>query len=109
MYQAGELNQRINIKRRTQTADGHGGFTESFADYKTGVPAKLRRKSEKEKRDFDRNNPQSTVKFVIHNRTDLLHNDTVEHNGIEYNIINIPPYNSFDLYLELECESGVAV
>lgn len=109
MYSAGELNQIINIKRRVKIADGAGGFTESFSYFKRNIFAKLKQKKAGEKRDFDRNNPKNSTIFVVHNQQGFNNTDVIEHNGIDYNIINMPPYNSLGLYLEIECESGGAV
>ena len=105
-YRAGELDQRITIKRETLTTDNMGGSTTTDTDV-ASVWAHVRPRSGRELGIHDKVEAPAMYLFVIRYRSDLLENDRIVWDGQEYNIRVIRSKGGRKLYLEIDAERGV--
>lgn len=75
MLAAGSLRQRVTIEARTQTPDGHDGYTESWASLYARVPAQVRplagRDLERARQIDPRVSHELTLRYWRDYRTDL--------------------------------------
>lgn len=103
----GSLRQRVTIQTLTKTADGIGGWTQSWATLAT-VWADLFPLSGREI--YSQGQVQSPVthKCVIRYRDDVTTKHRVSYNGNPYNIRAVLNLNERSEWLELHLESGVA-
>lgn len=103
---AGQLDQRITIKRASLVSDGAGGSTKSWTIVCT-VWAATRFAGGKEMLSETRNNATALIDFTIRNRTDIIEGDKITWNGIDWNIRVIAFDNSRSHYLKITAERGV--
>ncbi len=110
MKGAGRLSERITLQRMTETPDGIGGSTKSWADFSQApnVWADVVSKAGRESISDDRMNATFTVLFTIYNRSDVTELDRILWNGTPYNIRGIRRNGWTELKLVIEAERGVA-
>lgn len=108
MYDIGELDQLIDIKRKTLASDGMGGQTVTITNVAQNVWCKPRALSGKEVLKYDQMTASSMTAFVMRYRTDVLPADYLVWNSENYNIRYIAPASERDLYIVIEAERGVA-
>lgn len=105
----GELDQRVELQQFTRTPDGQGGFTETWAVVDT-VWAQVRALRGSERNHGERLAAEGGYRVVIRYRDDV--NATWRMRWVNRDrLMNIrfPEDNGGrDLYLVLECGSGVA-
>ncbi|MGE4340357.1 MAG: phage head closure protein [Pigmentiphaga sp.] len=106
-YSAGELNQRVTLRKEVKSDDGMGGNTSSWQDIAT-VWAKVRPMTGNEREHSDRLNAAANYLILIRDRSDVDENCVVTWKGTTFNIrfAKVDPRSRF---LALECEKGVAV
>lgn len=106
-FAAGELDQRVTLRRETRTSDGMGGDTATWTDIAT-VWAKVRPMTGNEREHSDRLNATANYLIVIRAREDIDERCIAVHSGTKYNIrfVKREPRSRF---LALECERGVAL
>lgn len=107
VYRAGELDQRIEIKREALTPDGMGGDDLALNTLVT-TWAHVRPLGGSEREDWQQLSAQHAYLFVIRLRTDLQADDRIVWDGDEYNIRAIKGRGGRAMYLEIEAERGVA-
>jgi SPP1 family predicted phage head-tail adaptor len=107
MYNVGELDKRITIRRETRTADRIGGYDITLSTVAT-VWAHVRPKAGTESIRADRVEAKNMVLFVIRWRDDVLESDRITWDGVDYNIRAILRRGGRKLYLEIEAERGAA-
>lgn len=107
---AGNMDQRITLRRLTRTSDGAGGFTKTWADFETNptVWAGVTFRAAKEDLQEGRPNASQLVNFEIYNRDDVSELDALIWEGETYNIRVIRRYGSRPLKMWLDAERGVA-
>lgn len=102
----GLLDQRITLQRRTETADGGGGVSRSWATLAT-VWASVKAKASRESVSEGRMSAVFAVMFTIRNR-DVRETDRISWNGEVYNIRGVMREGTRPLYVVVEAERGVA-
>lgn len=106
MYRPGEMDKRISIIRETRTDDGLGGVTVTESTVDT-VWAHARPMNGNEQDIHDRVNGQALYLFVIRYRSDILESDSIQWEGVKYNIRFLKSKGPRNLYLEIDAERGV--
>jgi len=106
MYQAGELDQIINISRWLYTDDGQGGQEKQLSVICYDLYAKQRPMTGNESDRYDKLNAVGMSVFVIRYDDDIKENDLIEWNGKKFNIRYLKDYGSRSLYLEIFAEFG---
>jgi SPP1 family predicted phage head-tail adaptor len=109
MYQPGELDQKITIRRQTLVADGMGGAENSTTTLANAIWAHARPRSGKEIGAHDKVESALMYLFVIRYRGDLKEDDRITWNGEEYNIRVIKTRGARKTYLEIDAERGVTM
>lgn len=106
MYRVGELDQRIQLQRRTRTRDGAGGSSSSWAAYAT-VDALVRPMSGRERENAARVEATAGYLVVIRYRPDVVEGDRVywEAQG-RYLNISFAKIRRRAWALEIEAELG---
>lgn len=107
MYRAGELDQRVTLRRQVRTPDEMGGDTVAWTDIDE-VWAKVRPMTGNERQHSDRVNLQANYVIVIRHRDDVTERDIVVWKGTEFNI-RFAKEQPRSRFLALEAEKGVAV
>jgi len=107
-YRSGELDQLIDIKRKTRSDDGFGGDSSHPVVVIDDLYAHVRPINGREAKQYDKLNAQFTNLFVIRWRDDIYEDDTIVWESVEYNIKSIPGAGSRKLYLEIYAERGLA-
>jgi len=106
---AGHMDQRITIERRTEVADGVGGVTLTWASLANGVVwAAVKAKAGRESLTEGRMNAVFVVEFTIYNRSDIDELCRVQWRGDVYNIRNVRREGGRKLRVVLDAERGVA-
>lgn len=110
-YRAGELDQRVTIRRDTLTSDGVGGQTKATADIAT-VWALVRPKSGRERAAYASIEASATYHCVLREPIDVRETDTIRWHGpkgdVDFNI-RFAAVRGRSGYVELDLESGVAL
>jgi len=106
-YSPGELNERVTIRRTTETQDAYGTLIQTVRDV-ASVWAKVRPMSGGERSAAQQTEAQSNYLIVMRYRADVLPADTLIWRGVEFNIRFIRDRGPRSLYLEIEAERGVA-
>lgn len=101
----GEMDQRITLRRYTETSNEYGTLVESVVDYAT-VWARVRPMSGNERDRGQQTEARANYVVIVRNRRDVLEKDFVVWNGNEMNIRFIKDYGGRPIFLELECEYG---
>jgi SPP1 family predicted phage head-tail adaptor len=107
MTQAGALDQRIELKRKTRTPDGSGGATTTTPTYAT-VWANVRPMTGRERERSQRAEASSDYVITIRNRADMLESDLITWRGRTLNIRFIKNQGPRFAFLEIEAELGAA-
>lgn len=107
-YRVGELDQRVKILRQQLTPDGMGGNSLSWVDLGE-VWAHVRPKGGREVTEFDRVNGQASYLFVVRNGLDIKDSDTLEWDGVPFNISVRKQPKKRALYMEIEADRGKAL
>jgi SPP1 family predicted phage head-tail adaptor len=110
MMDAGNLDQRITFQRRTETPDGGGGTTRTWANLPSTptVWANVKAKGGRESLMEGRVNATFVVVFTIRQRSELTELDRIIWNGEAYNIRGILRQGTRVQYMQIEAERGVA-
>jgi len=109
MYDPGELDQKITIRRPVLVSDGMGGHDVTMQDLAVDVWAKVRPLRGDEVERHDRLKAVSMVRFVIRFGLAIQHGDVIYWQGDPHNIRYIPPASGREMYLPIDAERGVAV
>ena len=106
---AGDLEQLVTIERKTATADGGGGVTETWAALATDpqVWANVEAKSGRESLVEGRQTAIFVVVFTIWNRDDITELDRIIWDDVAYNIRGILRSGGRRMMLRIEAERGV--
>ena len=109
MTPIGRMDQLITLQRFTETPDGIGGVTRTWANFAAHpqIWANVRAKAGKEGMDEGRISATFTVLFTIHNRRDIEPTDRIIWQGVPYNIRGIRDEGGRTLRLVIEAERGV--
>lgn len=110
------LNTLIYIERRTRTADGQGGWIETWtADPESGVWAKIQNTSGTERYEAQRVESLNLVNFFVRFRGDALGapywnatNTRVRVRGRYFNVLAIVDLQMQKKWLRLYCQEGDA-
>lgn len=105
-YQAGQLQNPFTVLRKTQAADGRGGFTDTEAQVGATHFAFVRALRGAEKQLNDGVSSSTEVMFVTWAAVDIRSTDVLLYNGGRYNVryINPPALSKFQ---EIVAELGV--
>lgn len=105
-FRAGELDQRVTLRREVNTPDGQGGNVHSWQDIAT-VWAKVRPMSGREREHADRLNAAANYVILIRTRTDVDETCIATWNGVDFNI-RFVRHEPRARFMMLEVEKGVA-
>ena len=111
--QAGNLDQRVTLQRRTRTPDGMGGFTEAWTDLAT-VWAQVLPLRGSEKWEAMRVSPDDRMKIRIRWRGDAngqpyyTSADRLVWRGRTYNIESALPWGGRQAFIELGVKEGAS-
>lgn len=89
--QAGELTEQIIIRRASTASDGAGGKTVTWADYITGLWAKIDDISGRERNRTERYSANGVYQVWVRAPADIGVKDRVQWNGREFNIVEALP------------------
>lgn len=105
----GQLDQRVTFQVATDTPDGAGGITKIWANIAPNptVWAKVIYRSGKEQTVGDRTVAQAGVMFTIRNRRDLTEEMRILWNDRAHVIRAVRDFGPREMYLKIECETGV--
>lgn len=106
-YQAGNLDQRIELQAKTRTADGVGGATTAWTTYAT-VWALVRPMSGRERENAMRTEGKADYLIVLRNRDDVLETHRIKWRGRYLNIRFPKNAGPRGPWLELEAEKGAS-
>lgn len=106
----GQLDQLVTLQARTETADGGGGVSVTWANFAADAtvwadPQPLYGKEGVEDGAF---NASGAWLFRIRNRTDVTERDRIIWNGEPYNISRVMRRGGREQYLMIEAVRGVA-
>lgn len=107
MYRPEELDQLIDIYEKSLVSDGGGGHEATYTKVNT-VWAKVKPLSGRETEESDQVRAQSGYMFVIRNHITINENYQIRWQGNAFNIRFVKNRGTRTLYLEIECEQGVA-
>lgn len=105
---AGELDERITIKRRTQTKNEYATLEETVTTVAT-VWAHVRPESTQEESASQQTEARATYRILIRRRTDLTEDDWIEWRGDDYDIRGIKDWGPREDKLMIKAQRGVAV
>lgn len=106
-YQAGQLDQRISLQRKSRVRDGAGGATETWTEY-AEVYAMVRPMTGRERQNAERAEALSDYVVVIRYRSGILPSDRIEWRGRKLNIRFIRNQGPRTSWLEIEAEMGAS-
>lgn len=109
MTEIGRLDQRITLQRYTETPDGIGGVTETWADLATTpkVWANVKPRLGRENMAEGRMTATLLSTFTIRYRADVTELDRIIWKGEPWNIRRIMRVSQRQQYLEVDAERGV--
>lgn len=105
---AGELNERITIKRRTQTQNEYGTLEETITTL-AETWAHVRPESVAEEQASQQTEARADYRITIRRRTDLTEDDWIEWRGDKYDIRGIKDWGPRKDRLVIKAQRGVAV
>lgn len=105
-YQAGDLDQRISLQRRTTTRDGAGGAETTWTEYDE-VWAMVKPMTGRERQNAMRAEATSDHLVVIRYRDDVKENDRAVWRGRSMNIRFINNKRR-EAFMTIEAELGAA-
>lgn len=103
----GQLDQRVTLDRRVQSADGAGGITYSWETV-AEVWANVAAKSGREGLSEGRISAEASYVFTVRHRGDVDETFRVIWGGEVYNVRAVMRTGGRPLYLGIEAERGVA-
>jgi len=109
VYRTGELDTKIDVFKEVKTSDGIGGETISSAVVRRDIWAKYRPLSGKEMERFDKLVNEELAVFVMRRREDISDEHYIQYQGLNYNIVRVPPTNKREMYMNVYVETGVAI
>lgn len=104
---AGLLRKRISIERLTETPDGGGGWTVTWAELDKAW-AYIKPLSGTESMVAMQLEDVITHDIVIRYRSDITAKDRIVYAGRDFNIISVINPEERDKWLQLRCEEGTA-
>lgn len=107
---AGQLTERITVKRETRTDDGYGGSTVTEADVLSAW-AMVRPLSGRERDMADQTESPRNYRFTIRRSSDsagILASDTIVWRSKQFNIRFISDAGPMPQFMEIDAEQGVA-
>jgi SPP1 family predicted phage head-tail adaptor len=105
---AGELDERITIKRRTESKNEYATLTETPTTVAT-VWARVRPETVQEEQASQQTEARATYRILIRRRTDLTEDDWIEWRGDDYDIRGIKDWGPREDKIMIKAERGVAV
>lgn len=108
-YHIGELDQRISFTRKVLAPDGMGGVLEAPREIIGECWALMKPLSGKERAAFGSVEASALYRCVIRRRADIREDDTVEWEGVSFNVRAILDYGPREPFMELQVERGVAL
>ncbi len=100
-----EMRFRINIQQKTQALDSSGFATDTWANIATSVPAQIYAISGRELEAVAQNVAQYNARIVIYKRN-VTEDMRIVFDGRNYDIKDIIPDPTNNLYLTLMCKTG---
>jgi head-tail adaptor len=105
-YNAGQLQHPFTILRKTQVADGAGGFTESEAQVGSTHFAHIRPLRGDERTQNAGLATFQEMLFVTHSAIEVRVTDVLLYNGVRYAVTSIAP-PGLSTFQEISTEAGV--
>lgn len=104
------MDQQITLQRRTETADGGGGVTRSWADFAVDPRpwAEVYAKAGRESLQEGRQNATMLTLFTVWNRADVDETCRILWQGEIYNVRGVRRQGGRRLQLVIEAERGAA-
>lgn len=106
----GRMDERVTFQRLTATADGAGGTTTAWANFRTDPVAwaEVKTRVGREVMVEGRMTAQSPTTFTVHYRDDVSELDRILWAGEAYQIRNVIRRGGRKLFLEIDAERGAA-
>lgn len=105
---AGELTDLVTLRREETSSDGAGGRNSAWVDL-AKVYGHMRPMTGTERQASDRTEAIAGYLLTIRARTDVTEKNKAVWRGREFNIRFVRDRKPRDLYLQLECDRGVAI
>lgn len=106
-YNSGMLRHEISIERRTNTADGSGGYTTTWSE-NIATYAHIKHKSGMERNKDGRIQAVKTTQITVRYIDDIVPTDRVKFKGRLFQIRAIIDVEERNDWMILECEEGPA-
>lgn len=110
-YSAGELTERVTIRRVTETKNDYGTLVESptdFGPYWCRVRPMTGRERDHAQQTESTANYLFVFRYGVHTEHTITERDTLVWRGVEHNIRFIKDRGPRAQFLEIEAERGVA-
>lgn len=107
-YSAGELTERVTIRRNIRKPDAGGGYEDHWQNIRVEY-ALVRPLSGREREEADRTEAVANYLVVLRARRDITEADKIVWEGRFLNIQFIRARKARALYTEYECSMGVPV
>jgi hypothetical protein len=107
-YTSDQLQEPIQIIRKSREADGAGGFTETeviLPSPTTYHMAKVRPLRGQERLTNEQVQAEGGVLFVLYSAVDVRARDVILYNAVRYNVGSLPP-PGLSRFREVEATSG---
>ena len=109
-YNSGDLREVVSFQRRTQTPDGAGGYTETFAAISSAPTlAMVKPMSGRERWASDRVEASANYRVVTRYYDGLTEKDVVVIRGRTGNIRFVANVDLADEWLEIDVDLGAAI
>lgn len=96
----------VTVERATESADGYGGFTPSWATQAT-VHGKIETTGGNEILEGGRLEPNESIVVTCHYRSDLLESDRLVIGSDNFNITRLEDVDRRSRFLRIYAETGV--
>lgn len=103
----GKMRERVTLQQETPTADGYGGYANSWTDVAT-VWAKVEPLTGREQIEASKLQGVVTTRVIIRYRDDVVPGMRLTWGSKNYNIRAVICEEERDRFLQLTCEVGVA-
>lgn len=105
-YCSSDFRDVVTVERATESADGFGGYTPSWATQAT-IHCLIETTGGNEELEGGRLEPTETVILTCHYRSDLLASDRLNIGSEYYNITRIENVDRRSRFLRIYAETGV--
>lgn len=103
-----EMRFRVTIQQKVRVKDSNGITSDTWTNVATSVPAQVYAISGRELEAVAQHVAQYNVRIVIYKRTDINESMRIVFDGRNYDIKDIIPDPTNNVYLTMMCKTGYA-